>query len=305
MKQTFYSHGKLLITGEYLVLDGAKALAIPTKFGQFLTVTENDTNFITWKSLDLDNQIWFESDLYWDEIVENKIIRNYSQVKKTLIQILHCAYLLRNNNKHLFKKGLVVQTQLTFPKNWGLGTSSTLINNIAKWFQVDAFELLNQSFGGSGYDIACAESPKPIIYQRINQKPVVSTVDFYPDFFGHIYFVYLNQKQNSNAAINSYFNKRQNVNSQIETIDAITNGIINCKKLDIFQKLLEKHEAVMSNVLEMQTVQEVYFNDFQGVVKSLGAWGGDFVLVVSDINPVKYFESKGFKTIIKFQDMIL
>jgi mevalonate kinase len=26
MKQTFYSNGKLLITGEYLVLDGAKAL---------------------------------------------------------------------------------------------------------------------------------------------------------------------------------------------------------------------------------------------------------------------------------------
>jgi hypothetical protein len=33
MKQTFYSNGKLLITGEYLVLDGAKAFAlIWTKF---------------------------------------------------------------------------------------------------------------------------------------------------------------------------------------------------------------------------------------------------------------------------------
>ena len=32
--QTFYSNGKLLITGEYVVLDGAKALALPTKFGQ-------------------------------------------------------------------------------------------------------------------------------------------------------------------------------------------------------------------------------------------------------------------------------
>ena len=34
----FYSHGKLLITGEYLVLDGAKALAVPTVFGQDLSV---------------------------------------------------------------------------------------------------------------------------------------------------------------------------------------------------------------------------------------------------------------------------
>ena len=38
MEKTFYSNGKLLITGEYLVLDGAKALALPTKYGQYLTV---------------------------------------------------------------------------------------------------------------------------------------------------------------------------------------------------------------------------------------------------------------------------
>ena len=29
--EKFYSHGKLLITGEYAVLDGAKAIALPTK----------------------------------------------------------------------------------------------------------------------------------------------------------------------------------------------------------------------------------------------------------------------------------
>ena len=37
--QTFYGHGKLLLTGEYAVLDGAKALSIPTRFGQSLEVT--------------------------------------------------------------------------------------------------------------------------------------------------------------------------------------------------------------------------------------------------------------------------
>jgi mevalonate kinase len=36
--QTFYSHGKLLISSEYAVLDGAQALALPTKFGQTLKV---------------------------------------------------------------------------------------------------------------------------------------------------------------------------------------------------------------------------------------------------------------------------
>jgi hypothetical protein len=36
MKQTFYSNGKLLITGEYLVLNGSFA----TKFGQSLIIEE-------------------------------------------------------------------------------------------------------------------------------------------------------------------------------------------------------------------------------------------------------------------------
>ena len=40
--KVFYSHGKLLLTGEYVVLDGAKALAIPTNKGQYLTVKPID-----------------------------------------------------------------------------------------------------------------------------------------------------------------------------------------------------------------------------------------------------------------------
>ncbi len=35
---TFRSNGKLLLTAEYLVLDGARAIALPTKLGQSLTV---------------------------------------------------------------------------------------------------------------------------------------------------------------------------------------------------------------------------------------------------------------------------
>ena len=40
--QTFYSNGKLLLTGEYVVLDGAKALAVPTRFGQNLIVKKGN-----------------------------------------------------------------------------------------------------------------------------------------------------------------------------------------------------------------------------------------------------------------------
>ncbi len=60
MRQTFYSNGKLLITGEYAVLDGARALALPTKFGQDLVVEEGKNKEIVWKSFDKDGSIWFE-----------------------------------------------------------------------------------------------------------------------------------------------------------------------------------------------------------------------------------------------------
>ncbi|MEQ3661167.1 MAG: GHMP kinase, partial [Flavobacterium sp.] len=46
MKQTYYSNGKLLLTGEYVVLDGAKALAVPTKFGQSLSIESGINNLI-------------------------------------------------------------------------------------------------------------------------------------------------------------------------------------------------------------------------------------------------------------------
>ena len=61
----------------------------------------------------------------------------------------------------------------------------------------------------------------------------------------------------------------------------------------------------MSDVLEMQTVKERFFPDFKGVIKSLGAWGGDFVMVISKENPTAYFEEKGFKTILSYSEMIL
>ena len=60
MRKEFYSNGKLLITGEYLVLDGANAFALPTKFGQNLIVEKGSPQKIKWTSLDADGNIWFE-----------------------------------------------------------------------------------------------------------------------------------------------------------------------------------------------------------------------------------------------------
>ena len=61
MIKQYYSNGKLLITGEYLVLDGAQSLAVPTLYGQSLSVKETQDRLLTWKSLDEKGRPWFEN----------------------------------------------------------------------------------------------------------------------------------------------------------------------------------------------------------------------------------------------------
>jgi hypothetical protein len=52
-------------------------------------------------------------------------------------------------------------------------------------------------------------------------------------------------------------------------------------------------------------VKEVLFSDFPGSIKSLGAWGGDFILVTKAGDTVKYFERMGYTTIIPWKEMCL
>ena len=304
MQQTFYSNGKLLITGEYLILDGAKGLALPTKMGQNLILESTNTETIHWKSYDADGSIWFEEILSLDEITATNSIAPES-VKGTLIRILQVANgmnpdLLTNSN------GFVITTQLSFPRNWGLGTSSTLINNIAQWFQIDAFELLHLSFGGSGYDIACAQNNTPITYSIVNGSPKVEQLAFEPEFAKNIYFVYLNQKRSSKSAIADYnSNKTAQLSEHIAAINALTNDCIQATDLESFTNVVNQHEILLSTILKTETVKAALFPDFEGTIKSLGAWGGDFVLVVSKENPSSYFIGKGYETVIPYGEMIL
>ena len=303
MKKTFYSNGKLLITAEYVVLDGAKALALPTKFGQNLIIEKGKNNQMDWKSFDKDGSIWFEDSITFESII-NKESFGSDKIKTTLVEILHEAYIL--NPKFIEdSEGYTISTELTFPKLWGLGTSSTLINNIAQWLDIDAFELLRRSFGGSGYDIACAQKDTPILYWLEEGKPRIEKTVFNPPFASNMYFVYLNKKQSSKAAIASYYNKQNNIGEASKKINQITESLLIAEDLKTFAYLIEKHEMIMSDVLEMQTIQETYFSDFKGVVKSLGAWGGDFVLVLSKNDPSEYFKEKGFPTILTYEEMIL
>ena len=307
MKKPFYSNGKLLITAEYLVLDGAKSLALPTKFGQSLIVeTTPIAGMISWKSLDLNGICWFETDINFQSIIDFKYDLKSTSIENTLLRILNEGYKLNSEFLSDKKIGYQITTKLNFPRDWGLGTSSTLINNVAQWLGVNAFILLNKSFGGSGYDIACAQNNTAITFQLKDSLPLVHKVTFNPGFLDKIYFLYLNKKQNSKTAIENYRSKKLQLQEQIKEVDKITKEIVNSKlTLKEFKSLIIKHETLVSEILEVPTIQEMYFKDFNGVIKSLGAWGGDFVMVISEDNPKSYFKDKGFETLLAYKEMIL
>ncbi|WP_298554656.1 GYDIA family GHMP kinase [uncultured Algibacter sp.] len=300
--KTFYSHGKLLLSGEYVVLDGASSLAIPTKYGQSLIVEIIEEPYLHWKSFDENKSVWFEDKFLIEQITTSLPPRN--NISDRLIQILNVAKNLNPsflNDKHGFK----VETHLEFPKNWGLGTSSTLINNIAQWANIDAYKLLEKTFGGSGYDIACAQYNTPITYQIDNKNPIIKPIDFNPQFKDHLYFVHLNKKQNSRDGIRHYHDNKENSQPTIEDINKITSEMISCKALEQFQNLMLQHETIISKITKQVPIKDQLFKDFDGAIKSLGAWGGDFVLVATKHNLYKYFKDRGYTTIIQYSDMIL
>lgn len=301
----FHSNGKLLITGEYLVLDGALAMAVPTKYGQRLEVSLHD-NFsgIRWEAKVLNKgwlQVNFGSRLF------NIIHTNDQKLALHLKGILKKAFDIASIDVDN-QKGIKIRTNLDFDKNWGLGSSSTLLSNIGYWLDVNPHHLARQTSNGSGVDVAAARSDKPIFYQLKNGEPQVTSIDFKPLFKQNIYFVHLGHKQNSSLSVENY---KKNIVANSQTIDEVSilsKVISKAKSLVDFNKAIAEHERIISSLINEERAKSQYFSDFDGEVKSLGAWGGDFVMATYDGDEKDlhhYFRKKGHKTILSYDDMVL
>ena len=283
-----------------MVLVGAEALAIPTKMGQSLEFEPNDSKTLNWESWDFKNKLWFNATL---DILDFSISNSSDEdIATRLAQILKAVRDQKNN--FLRKNGGTVKTHLEFERQWGLGTSSTLISNLARWSQTNPYKLLQNSFGGSGYDIACATAKSPLIFRKQHLDPHIERCEFEPPFKTSLYFVYLNQKKNSREAIQAF--KRQNISEeQVAYASRLTRAVMKANTLTEFERLINEHESFISNILGVIPVKEKLFPDFQGAIKSLGAWGGDFILATGDKDTPGYFKNKGFKVVMAYKEMLL
>ena len=296
-------NGKLLLTGEYCVLDGAIALALPTRYGQTMMLTSGDSSTTSWESIDMYNEVWLAASI---EKKSGQLVSNDgSDTLQTLQKLLAEAI---KHAPDFLKEVDSIKIKTDFPLNWGLGSSSTLVYTLCKAAGIDPFALQASVFGGSGYDIACAGSNGPLLFSRArDNSPSVKSVDFEPINPDRFAFIYLGKKQNSREAIQQYNEYSSSTDTIIQTISNISEVIAYTKDHQLIIQLLQEHEAIMSEVLLQKTVQELYFSDFSGIVKSLGAWGGDFVLAIHHNEPIDpvYFYKKGFPTVIPYKSMIL
>ena len=299
----FESKAKLMLSGEYLVLRGALSLALPLKYTQRLTVETGESgSLLTWESR-MDEKTWFSATL----TLPNFLVRETTspRISDTLSGILQAAASL-NPDFGRQDHSCRVLTDMNFHPDWGFGSSSTLVSNIAWWADCNPFELNNLTFNGSGYDIACARSNGPILYETRSQIPSFSSANFHPTFHKQLYFVYLNRKQNSRTSVRE-LDLSGIPESTIDVISGITRDMVTAGSLDDFRDLMEAHEAITGRIIRKTPVREALFPDFLGSVKSLGAWGGDFLLAASDAPQEyvrDYFQSRNFNLLFNFSELV-
>ncbi len=304
--QYFFGHGKLLLTGEYFVLEGSLALALPTKVGQSLSVkySPSFSPTLNWKSFDVNGNCWFEANYeFWQfKILDKEETAEALFIQKLLLQV-------RKQNPHFLRddQGVKVETRLGFPLNWGLGSSSSLVYNMAQWAYVSPFELLFKTQGGSGYDIACAQSDGPIAYRKLHSGPHWSPVHFSPKFKENLYFVYRGNKQDSRQSIKDIQSKRPFSTNLLNRITEITQEMLKTESQLVFNNLLDEHEELVAQTLGLPKIKDENFSNFFGSIKSLGAWGGDFFLVSSlrdEESTRAYFKNLGFNVFYRYLDLI-
>ena len=310
----YQAHGKFLLTGEYLVLKGALSLALPLKLGQSLQVSlaDTDTHRLHWMASQPDKHwfsVLFDTDTLEPVSTDDPAkAEKLSSILKAVRQLKSDAFLGCDRRFH---------THLDFDPNWGLGSSSTLIANLARWANVNPYELLKLTFGGSGYDIACATAEGPIYYEIKTEvpepiegpTPMVEPIHFTPPFADHLFFIYQGQKQSSSKEVKAFLAKANPIDLQkdIEAVSEISRAVPKCESLDEFGLLMQCHERIIARCIGQEPVQK-RFPGFEGVLKSLGAWGGDFILAATEWteNQVKeYFKRKGLEVFFGYKKMVL
>ena len=302
----YKGNGKLLLSGEYFVLSGANALALPTRMGQQFKVKEQSRGYdLVWRSYDHNEELWFEAKY---SLYNFKILQSTDEDRARWLGDLIQACCKQNSEFLSTWKGYQVKSTIDYPIQWGLGSSSTLINFLAEWADINPYILLFDTLGGSGYDVACARAEGPLIYHIGDEAISIDHLGKSLPGSKYFYFVYSGTKQDTQDEVKSYNGKPPPNDEIIQRISQISKELSTVSSYNKLLDLIGEHEEIVSQHIEKEKVKDLHFSDFWGEIKSLGAWGGDFYLAVSNKGKEKteeYFNSKGYEVFFDYDQIIL
>jgi mevalonate kinase len=237
-----------MLFGEYLVLNGSDCLAFPLKFGQTLSVTKSDE--LIWESYSK-HGMWFSVSMSDDFTILNTNNEEVAEILRQLFIVIRAEKPQLDFNQQF-------KATANFELNWGLGSSSTLISLLSQWSGVEAKKLLEVSFGGSGYDVACATAKAPILYANGKVKKEVPLQESITD---KLLFIYLGNKQNSREEIKR-FKKKNITQDQVDTMNAIISNALQSDKIDMFEQQLDLSEELISSIIDTIQLKQRLFADY-------------------------------------------
>lgn len=292
----YFCPGKLLISAEYAVLQGAKALAVPTKLGQHLKLSRSDAPVVKWKVQDERDNTLFEGEFNeYGQVLSSTSLEWASRISKLLGELSARGVPLKGSSWSFHRD---------HPASWGLGTSASMIANVAHASGLDPMELFFASQTGSGYDVAVSYAKSALLYALKDGNAHWQETVFKPPFVDALWLVYSGVKQESEKEVKAFVKRTQLSKAQLIRCNELTQRMYTSQTLASFSQAIAEHELLIGELLDRKPVKRERFPDFDGQIKSLGAWGGDFLLVAAEGDVRPYFHQRGLTTVLAYTELV-
>ena len=276
-----------MLCGEYAVTIGVEALALPVSLGQWMYVWEFDSpgggDRLIWEAKEKDGSTWLnESFALPLETMEAETEKSSERDRSR--EVLHSMLSMVAEGFWKTGKSYRIETQLEFDRSSGLGSSSTMVANFARFAGLDAQKVQQKVLGGSGYDVAVAELGKGLVFWKNAEVANWDAWKLSADLTSKWKIVFLGKKQNSRNALADVKGKLMEIEKDdflMHQLRQVCAAVKMANQVPMLEAGLEMWQAILAMSLGLETpYQHFKFQPTKGgLCKWLGAWGGDMLLI--------------------------
>lgn len=276
-----------MLCGEYAVIIGVEALALPVSLGQWMYVWEFDSpgggDRLIWEAKEKDGSTWLnESFALPLETMEAETEKSSERDRSR--EVLHSMLSMVAEGFWKTGKSYRIETQLEFDRSSGLGSSSTMVANFARFAGLDAQKVQQKVLCGSGYDVAVAELGKGLAFWKNAEVANWDAWKLSADLTSKWKIVFLGKKQNSRNALADVKGKLMEIEKDdflMHQLQQVCAAVKMANQVPMLEAGLEMWQAILAMSLGLETpYQHFKFQPSKGgLCKWLGAWGGDMLLI--------------------------